>query len=194
MPMNQDMAAFFDELAPAWDDVPTEYETREKLVALMGLPRGSVVADIGCGRGVLFEHLLKIDPAKIIAVDVSAAMLCFAAEQYNDHRLAYVHGDFLDAQLPMLDAAVFFNSYPHFLDKEALAEKLSRTLKKGGALIIAHSQSRAKINARHCGERTSKLSIPLESAKEEADKFQMFFSTDMLIDSGEIYFIKMRRM
>jgi len=191
--MNQDMAAFFDELAPTWDDAPTEYETREKLVALMELTQNGVIADIGCGRGVLFEHLLKTNPAKIIAVDVSGEMIRLAAEQHNDPRLAYVHGDFLDILLPMLDAAIFFNSYPHFLGKEALAEKLSRTLKKGGALVIAHSHGRAKINERHIGESVSKFSTSLENAEVEAHKFQTFFTTDTLIDSDEIYFVKMIR-
>lgn len=191
--MNQDMAAFFDALAPAWECVPTEHETREKLVALMGLPQGGVVADIGCGRGVLFEYLLKTNPAKIFAVDCSGEMLRLAAQRYDDPRLAYVHGDFLDIPLPPLDAAVFFNSYPHFLDKGALVEKLAGTLKKGGALIVAHSQGRATINARHKGERVSKFSIPLESAEAEAERFQRFFTADACIDSDGMYFIKMRR-
>lgn len=191
--MNKDMAAFFDALAPTWNYTPSEHETREKLVSMMGLPQNSVIADIGCGRGALFAHLLKTNPAKIIAVDASGEMIRLAAEQYNDPRLAYVHGDFLDVPLPMLDAAIFFNSYPHFLEKEALAEKLSRTIQKGGAMMITHSQGKMKINERHSGENVSKFSIPLESAEAEADKFQTFFSTDILIDSDEVYFIKMRR-
>jgi len=191
--MNQEMAAFFDALAPAWDHAPAEYETREKLVSLMGLSQNSVIADIGCGKGVLFEHLLKTDPAKIIAVDASGEMIRLAAERCSDHRLAYVHGDFLDVALPMLDAAVFFNSYPHFLEKEALAEKLSRALKKGGAMIIAHSLGKTKINEMHKSESVSKFSTPLESAAVEANQFQKFFAIDTLIDSDEIYFIKMTR-
>lgn len=191
--MNQEMAAFFDALAPAWDHAPAEYETREKLVSLMGLSQNSVIADIGCGKGVLFEHLLKTNPAKIIAVDVSGEMIRLAKELYSDHRLEYVHGDFLDIALPMLDAAVFFNAYPHFADKEALVEKLSGILKKGGTIIIAHSLSKERINGRHASEGVSELSAPLENAEVEADKFQTFFSTDTLIDNDEMYFIRMTR-
>ena len=191
--MNNDTAAFFDKLAPEWDSAPAEYETREKLINLMGLARNSVVADIGCGRGILFEHLLKTNPARIIAVDISGEMIRLAKKLYGDKRLEYVNGDFLDVPLPMLDAAVFFNSYPHFLDKEALAEKLPGILKKGSAMIIAHSLGKAEINGMHTGESVSKFSTPLENAEAEADKFQRFFKTDTLIDNNELYFIKMTR-
>lgn len=40
----------------------------------MGLRRNSVIADIGCGTGVMFEHLLKTEPLGIIAVDISRHM------------------------------------------------------------------------------------------------------------------------
>ena len=191
--MSKDMAAFFDRLAPEWDNAPAEYETREKLTAMMSLSPNGVIADIGCGKGVMFEHLLKTCPAKLIAVDVSGEMIRLAKELFGDDRLEYINGDFLDAELPALDAAVFFNSYPHFLDKVDLADKLALTLKKGGVMIIAHSASKTKINGAHSGESVSKLSVPLENAEAEASKFQKHFTTDTLIDNDEIYFVKMKR-
>ena len=190
--MNEDMAAYFDGLAPGWDDAPAEQEAREKLTAMMALSPNGVIADVGCGRGVMFEHLLRTGPAKLIAIDVSSEMLRLAKERFCDGRIEYVHGDFLDVSLPPLDAVLFFNAYPHFLDKAALAGRLAQVLKKGGALIIAHSRSRAEINGRHRGGGASKLSAPLESAEAEAAKFQKDFATDALVD-GELYFIKMIR-
>ena len=191
--MHKDMEAFFDGLAAKWNNAPSAYETREKLTSLMGLSPGSIIADIGCGKGVMFEHLLKSNPAKIIAVDISGEMIKLAKELYSDIRLEYVHGDFLDIPLPMLDAAVFFNSYPHFLAKEVLAEKLSRILKKGGAVIIAHSLSKEEINGTHKSEGIAKLSAPLEKAVVEAGKFQKYFTADTLIDNDAMYFIRMTR-
>jgi len=190
--MKKDMAAFFDALAQGWDNSPGEYDKREKLVSMMGLPTGSVIADIGCGRGVMFEHLLKTGPAKVIAIDLSGEMIRLARESFDDERIEYLHGDFLDAALPMLDAAVIFNSYPHFIDKEALAVRLGQAVRKNGIVMIAHSQGRAVINGRHKGG-ASKLSVPLESAADEGGKFEEFFAVDILVDDEDIYFVKMRR-
>lgn len=192
--MNQDMAAFFDRLAPDWDHAPDKYDTREELTARMGIFPNSVIADIGCGTGVMFEHLLKTNPAKIIAVDISGEMLRSAKAHCNDRRMEYVHDDFVNADLPFLDAIVFFNSYPHFLDKSAVAQKAAQALKSGGALIIAHSLSRAEINGCHRGEKVSKLSVALESAEVEANKFLPFFVLDSSIDNDQIYFVKMTRI
>jgi len=191
--MSSDMAVFFDRLAPEWDNTPDKYQTREELTSMMGLPPKSVIADIGCGRGVMFEHLLKTDPEKIIAVDVSGEMIRLAKEQWHDERIEYVNGDLLDVSLPMLDAAIFFNAYPHFLDKEGLAAKLAKGIKKGGAMIIAHSLSRAEVNGVHSGEKVSKLSVALESAEDEARKFEQFFSTEALVDNDKVFLVKMLR-
>ena len=191
--MNTDMATFFDELASDWDNAPDEYETRERLTGMMSLSPNATIADIGCGQGVLFEHLLKADPAKIIAVDISGEMIRFAEELFNGNRIEYVHGDFLDVRLPMLDAAIFFNSYPHFIDKDSLIDKLAQVLKRGGTMIIAHNLSRLEINGMHKSDGASKLFVPLENAEDEAKKFQKFFTSDFLIDDEEMYFVKMFR-
>ena len=191
--MSGEMAAFFDGLAPEWDNSPEKYEVRERLTSLMELPPNGVIADIGCGKGVMLEHLLKANPAKIIAIDVSGEMIRLAKELFDDDRIVFLNDDFLDAPLPLLDAAVFFNSYPHFLDKSSLAEKLSKVIKKGGSMIIAHSLSKAEINGAHSGDSISKLSTALENAEDEASKYRKYFEVDALIDNNEIYFIKMTR-
>jgi len=191
--MSKDMAWYFDILAPEWDNAPSEYETREKLISMMKLMPNSVIADIGCGRGVMFQHLLKTNPAKIIAIDVSGEMIRLAKETFNDDRLEYINGDFFEISLQALDSAIFFNSYPHFLDKERLAIRLAKVVKKDGTVIIAHSLSKAQINGFHTGVSVSKLSVTLDNAEIEAKKFQRHFSLDTYVDNDELYFIKMTR-
>ena len=188
---SKNMAAFFDRLAPDWDNSPHEYEIREKLTSMMELSPNSVIADIGCGKGVMFEHLLKTNPAKIIAVDVSGEMLRLAKSIFSDERIEYINADFLTIELPVLDTAVIFNAYPHFCDKDALVKKLTQTVKTNGSVIIAHSRSRASINGTHTGERASSLSVPLENAVIEADKFSTFFTADVLVDNDKMYFVKL---
>ena len=187
------MASFFDKLAPDWDNAPSEYDTREKLTSLMGLPSGSIIADIGCGKGVMIEHLLKTNPQEIFAVDISSEMIRYAKVLFDDRRVHFVNDDFYDVSFSTLDAVVFFNSYPHFMEKEKLVAKLADIIKKGGILVIAHSLSRAEINGMHDGDSVSKLSIPLENAEIEAGRFQEYFALDNLIDDSDIYFLKMTR-
>ena len=191
--MSNEMAAFFDQRAPDWDNDPSEYDTRERLTSLMGLRPGSIIADVGCGKGVMIEHLLKTNPQKIIAVDISSEMIRYAKALFGDPRLFFMNDDFYDIQISMLDAAVFYNSYPHFTDKENLVDKLSRLIKKDGILAIAHCSGRAEINGMHTGHSMSKLSVPLEEAGIEAEKFQEYFTIDDIIDDNEVYFIKMKR-
>ena len=191
--MSAEMVTFFDKLAADWDNTPLKYETREKLTRMMDLPPDSVIVDAGCGRGVMFEHLLKTNPSKIIAIDVSGEMIRLAKKTFDDERIEYVHGDLYNIALPLLDAVIFFNSYPHFIDKNMLADKLASVIKKGGIMIIAHSLSKEEINGCHTGKRVSTLSIPLENAEIEAGKFNEYFSLDSFLENNEMYFIKLIR-
>ena len=191
--MNQDMQSFFDRLAADWDSCPDEYETREKIVSLAEIPKGSVIADIGCGRGVMFEHLLKTEPKKLIAVDLSGEMIRHAKEKFSDPRIAFFNEDLLEMSLPEVDAAIIYNAYPHFLDKHALGGKLAEVIGQGGILIIAHGRSRALINGTHRGERVSTLSVPLDEVEKEAAKFEAFFRMETVLDNDQFYFLKLRR-
>ena len=189
----KDMISFFDGLAANWDLCPHEYDTREKIVSLADFPQNSILADIGCGRGVMFEHLLKTNPKEIIAVDVSGEMIKYAQRAHQDPRITYRNEDFLQAHLPLLDGATIYNAYPHFLDKPALAKKLAQQIRLGGFLIIAHGRSRALINGTHRGKMVSPLSVPLEAAETEAQKFAPAFSIAECIDDDHFYFIKLLR-
>ena len=62
MSNSDNMREFFDRAAPGWDNLPEEAATRDALMEKMAIPTGSVIADIGCGQGVFFPHLLKTAP------------------------------------------------------------------------------------------------------------------------------------
>ena len=189
----KDMISFFDSLAANWDLCPHEYATREKIIDLADFPQNSILADIGCGRGVMFEHLLITHPKEIIAVDVSGEMIKYAQNTHRDSRISYRNEDFLQAQLSTLDGAIIYNAYPHFLNKPALAKKLAQQIRSGGFFIIAHGRSRDLINGTHRGKTVSPLSIPLEAAEAEAEKFAPAFSVVQCVDDDCFYFIKLRR-
>ena len=193
MGANQNIAAFFDEMAKRWDADPAGYEIREKVIALAGFPSKCVIADVGCGRGVMLEHLLKAEPKKILAVDVSGEMIRYAKQAGLDARVVFLHEDFLEAKIDRVDGVMLYNAYPHFLDKAALCKKLAACLPAGGIAVIAHGRSRARINERHQGSKMEGLSVPLESAKKEAAKFSPMFLPEQMVDDDAFYFFKLRR-
>lgn len=184
---------FFDTLAPDWKNSEADYPKRQRIMRLAGLKSNCAIADIGCGQGVMFSHLLETEPKAIYGIDLSSKMLERARQSFSDKRIFLLHGDLLDLDLPPLDAAVIYNAYPHFLNKSALCDKLHKSIKKDGMLIIAHSTGKSSINGRHSGSRVSEVSVPLESAELEALKFSEHFFADTLIDEEELYFIKLIR-
>jgi demethylmenaquinone methyltransferase/2-methoxy-6-polyprenyl-1,4-benzoquinol methylase len=169
--INAEMKAAFDTMAVSWTNNEKDYAIRERLTALIGLEKDSVIADIGCGKGVMLLHLLNTMPHRIYAVDISSEMIKRARELFADRRISFVNDDILTASLPMLDAAVIFNAYPHFIHKEALAKKLALHVKRGGCAVIAHSRSRHRINSLHKNANLDRLSVPLKAADIEAETF-----------------------
>jgi hypothetical protein len=53
--------------------------------------------------------------------------------------------------------------------------------------------SKETINGFHTGKAVSKLSVHLESADNEANKFLEYFYVNNLVDNDEIYFIKLTK-
>ena len=190
---NTEMKSFFDRLAPSWSNCPEEYEVREKIVSLADCGEHGVIADIGCGRGVMFEHLLKTNPKSLVALDISTEMIDCAKSTFDDGRITYVNDDLFEAELPVFDAVMVYNAYPHFLDKRAFCEKLAKHIRKDGTLVIAHGRCKSAINGTHSGKTVSTLSVPLEDAGQEATKFSSHFTPAALIDNDEFYFIKLVR-
>jgi ubiquinone/menaquinone biosynthesis C-methylase UbiE len=191
--ISDDMKSVFNGIAASWSNGTEGYEIRERIIDMAGLKKNSIVADIGCGKGVMFTHILKTCPAELIAVDISDAMIEGAKAAHKDKSIKYITGDVLSSELPKLDAAIMYNSYPHFIDKTALAEKLSRHIRSGGCLIIAHGRGREAINMMHSSLNMDNFSVPIETAEKEAAKFSPLFKSVKIIDDSEIFFIKLVR-
>ncbi len=190
---NAEMKAAFDRLASAWTNSEKDDAVREEITGMIGPRRNSVIADIGCGKGVMLGHLLKTHPSRIYAVDISGEMIRCARELHRDMRITFVNDDILNASLPLLDAAVIFNAYPHLTDKRALTEKLSGVVRRGGCVVIAHSHGRKKINGVHERKRMEAISVPLRPAQVEAMEFAPQFAPDIMVDREDIFLLRMIR-
>ena len=180
---------FFDRRAESWDGMyPDRPEKIAAIVTLAGVRRGTRVADIACGTGVLFPEILSRDPDSLLGVDLSEKMIDRARSKFSDRRLRLTASDCFKVRETGFDTVLLYNAYPHFPDKRRLAEYTAGLLKPGGRLMVAHGESRETINNRHGGSMTGRLSWELRPAKEEAAEFADLFKIDMLADTASIYF------
>ncbi len=145
---------FFNSRAEEWDSFV--YHDESKLRNILGqvcLKSGDNVLDVGTGTGVMIPYLREIigDGGRITAVDISENMIRVAESKFNFRNVAFITGDALEIALPesSFDCVMCYSMFPHFNDKRAAVLKLADYLKKGGRLVIAHSQSRDAINGVH---------------------------------------------
>lgn len=103
-----------------------------------------------------------------------------------DERLHLTAGDVLKWQETGFDAAIVYSAYPHFANKAALAQKLCALLKPGGRFMVAHSESRQVIDARH-QHGAQAVSVGLKPAAEEMRWFEGLFAIDILADTDQLY-------
>jgi ubiquinone/menaquinone biosynthesis C-methylase UbiE len=97
---------------------------------------GGVVLDLGCYEGVAAGRYTKLNPKKIVGIDISAAAIERARQSFGHvaefhvmdaHRL-----DFQDASFDV----VIGRSILHHLDYEAAISEIARVLKPGGYAIF----------------------------------------------------------
>lgn len=148
------MRKYFNMLAEKWDEIVWhDPQKLNKIVEQIGLKKGDKVLDVGCGTGVLVEYILKfVGPEGcIIGVDVSEKMIEKAKEKYKEiTNVNFLHNDVMNLDFKdFFDAIICYSVFPHIEDKENAIKKFSQMLKKDGKLVIAHSQSREKINSLH---------------------------------------------
>jgi len=109
----------YDRRAAEWDDARADKGPGAAARLAGRLGPGAVVADLGCGSGLLLRHL----PDGAVGLDASAAMLAVSARRVD---APLVHGDVghLPWRTGSLDGAVVANVYVH-LDRAAVLEALA---------------------------------------------------------------------
>ncbi len=150
----QNRMDFFNAIAEKWDDVCHHDPMKiYRMLGMLNIQRGSSCLDVGTGTGVMIPYLIQRtgENGKITAVDIADQMLKVAQSKYTSPNVEYILGDVLEGSLPSgaFDAVVCYSVFPHFDDKQAAIHVLSGYLKKGGRLLIGHTQSREMINRMH---------------------------------------------
>ncbi len=181
----QDIISFFDSSAGSWDEeLIRNDKVIEKILDNCGIDKDVCVLDVACGTGVLFPDYIKRE-AVVTGIDISPEMVKIAKEKFPNVNV--ICGDVEETDFnEKFDAVMVYNAFPHFPDPERLVEKLSKLLRKGGRLSVAHGMSREDLLKLH-NERASKVSLPLPDEKTLAKIFEPFFSVDIMISDSEMY-------
>lgn len=155
MDINPKQKEFFDQHAKMWDTITVHDTDKVRYItSLLGLNGRENILDVGTGTGVMipfYESHLKT--GKVTAIDYSekmieAAMCKYPADKHQS--ISFRVANLYDlTEVEHYDAVVCYSCFPHFPDKAGALEVLSRTLKKGGTLMVAHSCSRDRINQVH---------------------------------------------
>lgn len=181
----QDIISFFDSSAGSWDEeLIRNDKVIEKILDNCGIDKDVCVLDVACGTGVLFPDYIKRE-AVVTGIDISPEMVKIAKEKFPNVNV--ICGDVEETDFnEKFDTVMVYNAFPHFPDPERLVEKLSKLLRKGGRLSVAHGMSREDLLKLH-NERASKVSLPLPDEKTLAKIFEPFFSVDIMISDSEMY-------
>lgn len=132
---------YFDQVAQQWDQLRASFfseAVREQAIAVAGVQKGKLAADIGAGTGFVTEGLIKLG-VRVIAVDQSEAMLLELQNKFGGNNTIDVrvgHGDAIPIPNGSVDY-VFANMYLHHVEnpQQAIAE-MARILKRDGSLVI----------------------------------------------------------
>jgi ubiquinone/menaquinone biosynthesis C-methylase UbiE len=146
---------YFDKYAHKWDQIchSGTKDKLKKLIQSFRLKKGSHVLDLGCGTGVLFPHILKSigEKGRLFGVDFSPKMLLEAKRKHKNENIVLICAP--AEKLPFLagsfDYVIAFASFPHFESKVKALGEISRVLKKGGRVFIAHLLGRKELKDHH---------------------------------------------
>jgi len=130
--------AFFDaHAASAEYDVFTP-QSNSRLIAafvrLSELPRGSRVADLGCGSG-LFTDLLRHEGYASVGVDISGKLVALGRSKYPGLELIEGDAENLPFGCESLDGVLLSGLLHHFPDPRRLIGEVHRVLKPGGRFV-----------------------------------------------------------
>ena len=186
----RDVIEFFDRLASTWDAGMVRNEpVIAHILDLGGVVPGADVLDVACGTGVLIPDYLSRGAASVTGVDISPKMAQIARGKFvDDGRVRILCGDAQEGTFGRFDCILVYNAFPHFSEPSKLLRNLSRQLKPGGRLTVAHGMSRARINDHHRGG-ASHVSYGLMPAEDLSALMAPFVAVDQVLSDDSMYLV-----
>ena len=186
----RDVIEFFDRLAPTWDAGMVRNEpVIARILDMAGVAPGVKALDVATGTGVLIPDYLGRGVEHVTAVDISPKMVEIARSKFGQNdRVTILCDDAQEAAFGVFDCILIYNAFPHFSEPEKLFENLSRQLKSGGRLAVAHGMSRERINDHHRGG-ASHVSYGLMPARDLAALMAPFVAVDQVLSDDSMYLV-----
>lgn len=111
-----------------------------------GLSPGQVVWDLGCGSGIMTEHLAKIveQTGHVYALDISKEQIEVSQNRLIESGLknvTFITGDIATADLPTNKADIVYARFflMHQTEPQKIIAKMHSLLKPGGVLVLQES-------------------------------------------------------
>ena len=121
----------------------SEEEQPDKAIALLGIAKGSTVADIGAGNGYMTWRLAeRVGPTgKVYANDIQSEMLAMLRQNMLQRKLKNVEtvlGKFDDPKLPVntMDLVLLVDVYHEFNAPQQMLRGIREALKPDGRLVL----------------------------------------------------------
>jgi ubiquinone/menaquinone biosynthesis C-methylase UbiE len=153
--VNSKKKGFFNERAEVWNEISVHsLEKVQYISELLDIRGNDRILDVGAGTGIMipFYERYLVD-GSVVAVDHSEKMILVARSKYPEKKhpmISYLISDVYELEYDAeFDLVVCYSCFPHFVDQPLALKILSRALKKGGRLAVAHSDSAKKINEVH---------------------------------------------
>jgi demethylmenaquinone methyltransferase/2-methoxy-6-polyprenyl-1,4-benzoquinol methylase len=190
---------FFNDSADGWmdawykDEKTGEYERHRKdfnrLFSTVPLEPGDHVLDAGCGSGVLVPEILSriTETGLLHELDFAEKMIEVNRKLHPEKNISFLVAD--AANIPLetesCDAVICFSCFPHFHDKEGALRELSRVLKHGGHLTIAHFISSDEVRHHHAScHAVMHDHLPDESGMRELFRIVSLNIREFIDESG----------
>ena len=165
----------------------------DELLDSLKLERFPRIMDLGCGKGIISDKLLKRNKGEVIAIDLSDKMIEFAKEANKDSKVKFINADFYEfSDNKPFDMIICFDAFPHFLDVDGFVEKAASLTRKDGQLIIAHDIGRGQLNEHHHAHAMG-VSRPLNDPIIESKRFEKYFNVIIANEGDNYYHIFMKR-
>lgn len=125
------------------DPARDAWQKPAEVVALMAIPAGGTVVDLGAGTGYFMKHLSKaVGPAgRVLALDIEASMVAYMRERAAREGLANVEPRIVAGDDPGLgagsvDRILIVDTWHHIPERPAYGRKLAAALARGGAVFV----------------------------------------------------------
>ncbi len=147
---------FFDTRAQTWEAAcypPPVRERLQELIQQFSVQSGEGVLDVGTGPGVLIPYLRQEVglSGQVCSFDLSLEMIRQAKEKDHTHRDMIIQADVHHIPFAngVFDRVICFAAFPHFESPGLALQEMSRVLKSGGVLVVAHLLSRQELADHH---------------------------------------------